>query len=922
MRFAFLVAPKYTRRPALARCSTSSRDADAVRDKLSRPGFDFRVVDVPDADTPAGWLGHLMTEHHLGVDDAVVVYVSAVAQLDEAGELALEVDRAEGEAEGELRTRIPVARIRSALTTAGVSSAALVMDLVHQGDQDPVLASEMAGAVRRIFAPELSGYSILCAVRSVEQAMLDKGGPAPFTSLLLRTIDKAEVRNTVGVVLVSRVMEQVREDPDLYTDVPCFSLVAGRRDLSLFSATTIAPPAPNGGPLSTRMSSPPSSRPGPGISELLDEATAARERGELDVASELFKKALLLLEDKSPTRADVYVELARLKAAQGRRREAALNFRKAVAITAGKKDALEGLAGVLHAEGDFAEAAKVRRELLAATSSPEERFDVLLALADDEEKARNVTGTLEALELARELRAQDTAVLARLAQVYDSQHAFDRVVEIKVAIAQLKPQAEEVARSLVLAADFAAERAASVDRALELYGLALDQDPVTARAFDAIASVLIERGDDRAYEQALLAQTVRLDRAGAHAAEAEIWRTIAELRRGRLDDVQGAIEALDRCVERIPTDVEARVELAGMLAEAGEEAAALMSLEIAAWHAPGRSDTYRAMMNLCAQAGDLDRAWNASAALSQLGDADMDEDLYFQQYQPDAPVRPTRSLDDAAWQWIYPLSHDQHVRAILRVAASPAIEYKLQQLRSQGQLPELDPRARQDPETSTVSVTRTFKWASRILDVPLPEIYVTDEVPGGIAAVPAEMPTALVGRSVLTGRSLKELAFLVGRDITFYRPEHYVLVMYPSLRELTTLFLAAVRVVRPTLPLPEATRREIGDAARFIERKVTGESRRELELAVEHFEQAGGRADLTGWARSVELAAMRAGLLLCGDVQVVQQVLSNDDREVGDLTVVDRMNDLMPFLVSEAYGKLRDRLGVRVSDVAGEAVRA
>lgn len=921
MRFAFLVAPKYTRRPDLASYSTSVRDAGAVRAKLTAPGFDFRVVDVPDADTPEGWLGHLVTQQGVGADDPVVLYVSAVAQLDDGGELILEVDQAEASG-GELRMRIPVARIRSALTTAGVRSAALMMDLVHEGNADPVLASEMAAAVRRIFAPELSGYSILCAVRSAEQAVLDKGGPAPFTALVLRAVDKPELRNTVGVVLVSRLLEHVREDPDLYTDVPCFSLVPGRRDLSLFSAMSVTPSATGNGPVSARMSSPPSSRPAPGISDLLDEAASARDEGELDRSSDLFKKALLLLDDKNPARSDVYVHLARIKMAQGKRREAALNFRKALAIVPGSTDALGGLASALHAEGDFAEAAKVRRELLGLTSEPDVRFDVLLALADDEEKARNVEGSLQALESARGIRPGDMAVLARLAQVYDSHHAFDKVVDIKVAIAKLKPQEEEVARSLVLAADFALERAGSLARAIELYGEALDHDPLTARAFDAVATALIEAGDDTAYERALLAQTVRLDRVGAHAAEAEIWRTIAVLRHERMDDLTGAIEALDRCLERIPTDVEARAELAKLLVAAGELEAAAMSLEIAAWHAPGRAETYRALMSVCAQSGHVDRAWNASAVLAELGEADMDEDLYYQQYQPDGPVRPVRSLDDAAWVWLYPPSHDPHVRAILRVVAPAAIDYRLEQLRSQRMLPELDPKARQDPETSTVSLTRTFKWASKILDVPLPEIYVADQVPGGIAAVPAEMPTALVGRSVLSGRSLKELAFLVGRDITFYRPEHYVLVMYPSLRELTWLFLGAVRAVRPKLPLPEGTRKEISDTAKYLEARLVAEQRRELELAVEHFEQAGGRADLTGWARSIEVAAMRAGLLLCGDVQVVHGLLAKDDREVGDLTVVDRLNDLLPFLVSDSYRKLRERLGILVGAVAEDAPRA
>lgn len=912
MRFAFIVAPRYARRTDLARTSTTAHDARALREKLVRPGFDFKVVDVPDADSPEGWVHPVIGSQGVGADDAVLMCISAVTHLDDAGELSLEVDQADAGQGGTLRTRIPVARIRTALTSADVKSAALLLDLVHAGDAEPGLASETAAAVRRIFAPDLSGYSILCAVRSAEQASREQQGPAPFTSLFLRAIDHPDVRNTVGVVLVSRVMAHLREDPDLYTDIPCFSLVSGRRDLTLFSSTAIAPSSPSNGGLNRVSSPPPSVRAGPDAGELLDLAAAARARGAHEESLELCKKALLLLDDKNPLRAEVYLRLAQVKEAQGRRREAALNYRKALGIAPRASEALRSLADVMRAEGDFVEAAKLRTELLHVTVEPQARFQVLLALADDQEKARNLAGTLEALESARQTCPNDTGVLARLAQVYDSAHQFERVVDVKVAIAELKQQPEEMARSLVLAADFAAQRACNVPRSLELYGRALDQDPLTARAFDAVAATLAEAGDDRAYEAALLRQTVRLDRVGAHAAEAGIWRDLATLRKDRFGDLRGTIDALDRCVERVPSDVEARLALVDLLLEARELDAAIMSLEIAAWHAPRRHETYRTMMSAASQASRTDRAWNAAAAIVQLGEADLDEELYFQQYRPDGPLRPARSLDAEAWELLLPTTHDPSLREILRIAAPYAVDYKLALLKQTRRLPELDASARQDPQKSTVSLTRTFVWASTILDVALPEIYIADEVPGGIAAVPAELPTALVGKSVLSGRGLKELAFLVGRDITYYRLEHYCLVLYPTVRELTSVFLGAVSVVRPKLPLPEATRREAADLGKYIASKMSAEVRGELQAAVGRFEEAGGRADLTGWARSVEMAATRAGLLLCGDIQIVQEVLDKDDRDVSDMTVQDRLNDLLPFMVSDAYEQLRKRMGVQL----------
>jgi len=245
----------------------------------------------------------------------------------------------------------------------------------------------------------------------------------------------------------------------------------------------------------------------------------------------------------------------------------------------------------------------------------------------------------------------------------------------------------------------------------------------------------------------------------------------------------------------------------------------------------------------------------------------------------------------------------------LEVVAPHAIDHKLTFLKNNGMLPELDPEARQDPAMSTVSLTRTFVWASTVLDVPLPEIYIGDEIPGGIAAVPAEIPTALVGKSVLSGRNLKELAFLVGRDITYFRPAHYILILFSSLKDLTALFLASICVVRPNHAVPEGSKREISELTKFIRNRLSEEEKSTLEKAVDRFEQEGVRADLVAWARSIEVAATRAGLLLSGDIGVVNQLLANDDRNVGDLTSQDRMHDLLPFSVSEVYAQLRQDLG-------------
>ena len=59
------------------------------------------------------------------------------------------------------------------------------MDLIYAGDADALQAADYVSSVRRVFAPEVSGYSMLCAVRSIGQSLPDRTGPSAFTSLFL-----------------------------------------------------------------------------------------------------------------------------------------------------------------------------------------------------------------------------------------------------------------------------------------------------------------------------------------------------------------------------------------------------------------------------------------------------------------------------------------------------------------------------------------------------------------------------------------------------------------------------------------------------------------------------------------------------------------------------------------------------------------
>ncbi len=64
----------------------------------------------------------------------------------------------------------------------------------------------------------------------------------------------------------------------------------------------------------------------------------------------------------------------------------------------------------------------------------------------------------------------------------------------------------------------------------------------------------------------------------------------------------------------------------------------------------------------------------------------------------------------------------------------------------------------------------------------------------------------------------------------------------------------------------------------------------------------------------MELTAARAGLMLAGDLRVPMRLMKEEaeTRAIGELSAETKRGDLLAFCASDAYGKLRERMGVAI----------
>jgi tetratricopeptide (TPR) repeat protein len=503
---------------------------------------------------------------------------------------------------------------------------------------------------------------------------------------------------------------------------------------------------------------------------------------------------------------------------------------------------------------DWARVVELRRERLASQPSEQARARELVAIARVLQVEMGLPEeAIAALEEARTLAPTRVGVLQALRRGYEKLGRWASAIEVVSALAGLEQSSAARAALRVALASMVLEHLQDEERAVSLFSAALKDDPSNSTALAALQ---------------------RLRPPPPAGEEGKIQEIVEEQSTRELPTFRDSVPPSERVAVAPGNPLDP------------------------ATHA----QAFEARM----RAGEIDAAFLSALALEELGAARPEHAALIAKRRTTRGVRPRAPFDDAAWARLRASGADHVLETLFAAVSRAGSAARVEQLIARDRLVALDPATRIE-ENSTASVWRTFQWASTVLAVPFPGIYVVDEVPGDIAAVRAEVPSTAVAPTVATGRSAKELAFLAGRHLTYYRPAHQVLIFFPTHDELERLLLASVELVLPGATGATDSRAVTALKAR-LERLVTADERALIADASRRLVARGGQASLARWARSVELAAGRAGLFLCGDLATATATVDIELRGIAGLTGEDRRNDLIAFATSEPFATLRREL--------------
>jgi len=613
----------------------------------------------------------------------------------------------------------------------------------------------------------------------------------------------------------------------------------------------------------------------------------------------------------SPETTDTFYRLGVIKREQNEQKKALNMFDKALEEDPHHRPTLEALVKLYAESNDFEQVIRFKKQIVEDVLDGEERFTLLEEIGDLwAEKAKNPAKAIEAYAEAADIKPDNHQMLHKLLGLYQSTRQWEAAIGIIDRVAELDGRAKVQSKYAYTVGVILRDEMKDPDAAVDRFNKALDLDPTQLKPFEAINKIYTVKKDWKQLERAFRKLLHRMSESGVSDATLEfnLWHNLGVIYRDRLNSLESAGEAFRMASRMQPDNMQEHqilAELFAMIPERLDDAIAEHQLLLK--NDPYRVDSYRALYKLYFGARSYDKAWCLASALTFLGKADTEQKQFFEQYRPRA-VQPRTALTNERWvKDVFHPEEDYLVGKVFESITNALVRLRAQTDKQLG----LD---KQKPQVlaadAQVMVTRSFGFFLQAMNMTAnpPRLYVVRERPGGLGYLPSIPPSSVCGSALVQGVSPSEVAFLVAKHLSYYRPEHYIRTLFQTKDEMKMVLLAAMRIAGATIPDPTVTQ-----WADQIRQNMQPADVELLNSVGKRFVEAGARTDIKQWMQMVELTACRAGFLLCGDLEAAAKMIQAEPPfGATDIPPKDKIKEVVLFSVSESYFRLRESLGIQI----------
>ena len=631
--------------------------------------------------------------------------------------------------------------------------------------------------------------------------------------------------------------------------------------------------------------------------------------------------------------AEIWYRLGLASRAIGEDKKAEASFRRALEKDAHHEATLGALVELGGARGEWKLVADSKRAqieaIVKAGGSLERRIKLFDEIGDIyRERLRDVAAATTAYSEGLALEPGSRGLLHKLLEAYTELKQWRKAIETLDALSGHETSPKVRARYHYTAAVIARDELPDHELAVEKLHAALDDEPFTPKAFEAIEALLADRKDWKNLARAYRRQLKRMGEDAPQDVLLYLWTKLGDTYLDHLGDNEAATEAYQVACELAPDDIQRHEQLADLYLEAGEPRRheAIAELQFLLGHAPDRVELFKALALLYRAEHELDKAWCVAQALVFLGAASDEEMLLYRKFRP-AQFQPApRRLTEELWQKsvIHP-REDRYVGAIFSSTLGALAAGTAQQVTAFG----LQPDGRADLDRDPRPVSRIVKYVSSVLAIdPAPMVWLQETGDGlrvantvGLGSERQRLvPTLLVGAPLIGKTDERELAFEVGKRMAYLRPERFVTLAINTLPKLEAAFAASILAGGAKLLAHDGS--PYNDFVSDEAKKLAGTLR--IQVPTPLLEQVGelssklsgrvGNGLISQWRTATDLTANRVGFIVSNDLETAAKAIATEGTALSSLSVKDRLRDLLAYSVSESYFSVRRHLGLHVRE--------
>ncbi len=626
---------------------------------------------------------------------------------------------------------------------------------------------------------------------------------------------------------------------------------------------------------------------------------------------------------------DIFYRLGVIKLKQGEKKKALNMFEKALEIDANHRPTLLAVIDMQSAQNDWEAVINAKRALLPV-SETDEKFKLNCEMAElYTDKLQKYNEAIKCYTDAVELKPESHVVLHKVLDLYTKTEQWKKAIEVLHRIAGIEKDNLRRGKFFYTAGVIFRDALKATDEAIDQFNSSLDayfenpdripkeQFQTYLKPFEAIDKLCTNRKDWKAQERNYRKMIKRMPKTGQEQYTVALWHALGEIYRSRLRDINAAIQTFEVACQLEPDNLKRHEILAelymvagpDMLDKAINEQMFLISKD------PFKIEAYKNLRKIYMDARQYDRAWCMCSALTYLQRADAEEQQFFEQYKSKGLVRAKAKLTDEMWaKYLYHPDEDRFVGNIyaavyMAVGMMKSGEHKQYNLKR---------KERRDLATDQAMFSKVFTYVMQVLNVPPNiEIFFRPEQQGELQVANCReklqfIPSIVVGGSMLSGRSDKDMAFPIASFLTKMRPEHYLRQIIPTNTELSVAVMAAIRMVAPQFNIPPDKIQLVEQYILALRQYLPQAAQEHLHMVVQRFVQQKSQLDMAKWAQAVDLTSHRAGLIISNDLSLAARFIGQEPITVGGMQPKDKVKELLMYAISPAYFELRNLLGIAI----------